>query len=142
MVTAWVLSIKPGVKAVAIPVEELKLFLDCVAAMRTDHLAEAEKLRVQLAGCGVAAMCNTEQSRKQQKCVEGDYGWSQSYQDVVNAVGREIKLREERDAIFYKVLGWAHADCCVTLDNGGDPRQTPVPDMIARAKVDLELVVK
>jgi len=65
--------------------------------------ADVEQLRVQLAGCGVAAMCNTVQSREQQKCVEGDYGWSQSYQDVVNAVGREIKLREELEAAIIEL---------------------------------------
>ena len=108
--------------------------------MQIHHLSlEVEQLRVQLAGCGVAAMCNTLRSREQQKCVEGDYGWSQSYQDVVNAVGREIALREKVETIMMKTLGWAHADACITLDNGGDPRQTIVPDMIARAKVDLEL---
>jgi len=79
--------------------------LEFIAAAPTiihDLLAEVERLRenieqlqVQLAACGVAAMCNTAQSRGQQECVVGDYGWSQSYQDVVNAVGREIALRDQ-----------------------------------------------
>lgn len=55
---------------------------------------EAEHLRVQLAGCGVAAMCNTLESMEQQ-CVDRDaYGWSASYGDVLEAVKREIKYRE------------------------------------------------
>ena len=72
--------------------------LDRLTAEIAEKDAECERLRVQLAGCGVAAMCNTERSREQQKCVEGDYGWSQSYQDVVNAVGREIELRDKLQA--------------------------------------------
>ena len=88
--------------------EELKRLKSFIAAASTiirDLLAEVERLRkdieqlrVQLAACGVAAMCNTKQSRGQQKCVVGDYGWSQSYQDVVNAVGREIALRDQLQA--------------------------------------------
>jgi len=55
---------------------------------------EIEHLRVQLAGCGVAAMCNTLESMEQQ-CVDRDaYGWSASYGDVLEAVKREIKYRE------------------------------------------------
>jgi len=71
---------------------------DLLTAALAEKEGEIERLRVQLAGCGVAAMCNTKQSREQQKCVEGAYGWSQSYQDVVNAVGREIDLREKLQA--------------------------------------------
>ena len=88
--------------------EELKRLKSFIAAASTiirDLLVEVERLRedieqlrVQLAACGVAAMCNTKQSRGQQKCVVGDYGWSQSYQDVVNAVGREIALRDQLQA--------------------------------------------
>ena len=48
--------------------------------------AELEQCRVQLAGCGVAAMGGTKDPAKQ-----GDYGWSPSYQDVLN-------LRAELDA--------------------------------------------
>jgi gamma-glutamyl phosphate reductase len=79
--------------------------------------AEIEQLRVQLAGCGVVAKCNTETSRAKQKCEQGDYGWSQSYQDVSNAVDREIKLRYAIDTIHdYTVrhhggLGRLHDIC-------------------------------
>ena len=55
---------------------------------------EIEQLRVQLAGCGVAALCNTNESMEQQRVNPGDYGYSASYQDVLNAVKREIKYRE------------------------------------------------
>jgi len=72
----------------------------CAARKEVERLRkDIEQLRVQLAACGVAAMCNTAQSRGQQKCAEGDYGWSQSsYQDAVNAVGREIALRDQPQA--------------------------------------------
>ncbi len=60
--------------------------------------AENERLRVQLAGCGVAAMQNTESS-KAQRVQKESYGWSESYGDVCRAVDREIELRAERDQL-------------------------------------------
>lgn len=54
--------------------------------------SEIEQLRVQLAGCGVAAMQNTAESIKD-RAVEGDYGYSASYSDVCKAVDREIRYR-------------------------------------------------
>lgn len=36
-----------------------------------------------------------------------------------------------------QAIGWAHADSCITLDDGGDPRSMAVPDMLERAKKDL-----
>ena len=54
--------------------------------------AEIEQLRVQLAGCGVAAMQNTEASRAE-RAKPGDYGYSGSYAEVCKAVDREIALR-------------------------------------------------
>jgi hypothetical protein len=65
--------------------------------------AENERLRVQLAGCGVAAMQNTESS-KAQRVQKGSYGWSESYGDVCRAVDREIELRTERDALAAKLV--------------------------------------
>lgn len=63
---------------------------------------EVEQLRVQLAGCGVAALQNTESS-KEQRAKRGDYGYSESYADVCRAVDREIELRTQnaklRDAL-------------------------------------------
>ncbi len=39
----------------------------------------------------------------------------------------------------YEAIGWAYADCCVTLDKGKDPRKTNMADVIKRAKKDLDL---
>jgi len=64
----------------------------------TELQAENERLRVQLAGCGVAAMQNTESS-KAQRVQKESYGWSESYGDVCRAVDREIELRAERDQL-------------------------------------------
>lgn len=36
-----------------------------------------------------------------------------------------------------EAIGWAYADCCVTLDKGGDPRQTDMAGVIVRANSDL-----
>jgi hypothetical protein len=79
---------------------------------------EVEQLRVQLAGCGVMSKCNTETSRAKQTCKPGDYGWSQSFQDVSDAIDREIKLRHALDVIHdYTVrhhggiLGRLHEIC-------------------------------
>lgn len=71
--------------------------LDCLesGAKQIQSLTEeVEHLRVQLAGCGVAAMCNTLESMEQQCVDRNAYGWSASYGDVLEAVKREIKYRE------------------------------------------------
>jgi hypothetical protein len=53
---------------------------------------ENEVLRMQLAGCGVAAMQNTENTVKDRIGKDNPY-WSASYGDVCAAVDREMKLR-------------------------------------------------
>jgi len=64
---------------------------------RIAELEEAlEHERLRLAGCGVAAMQNTEESRKDRIDID-HHCYSASYGDVCRAVDREIKLRAERD---------------------------------------------
>lgn len=73
-------------------------------ADKVDELtAELEQCRVQLAGCGVAAMQNTESS-KAERAKQGDYGWSGSYRDVCNAVDREIAYRKQIDVLIAEVV--------------------------------------
>lgn len=66
------------------------------AAMEADLAAaigECSQLRVQLAGCGVAAMGGTDDSAK-----PGDYGWSPAYQAVLELrAGYEALLAENRE---------------------------------------------
>lgn len=75
--------------------ELISMLPNSKAAKQVNKLIEEiEHLRVQLAGCGVAARCNTLESMEKQ-CVDRDaYGWSASYGDVLDAIKREIKYRE------------------------------------------------
>lgn len=72
---------------------------------------ETEKLRVQLAGCGVAAMCNTRESLEKKRVKKGDYRWSASYGDVIRCVEREIRYREALE----KIVG--HGGQCERCDS-------------------------
>lgn len=59
-----------------------------------DKDKEIEKLQIQLAGCGVAALQNTEESIRD-RITSGNEYYSASYQDVCDAVDREIELRKQ-----------------------------------------------
>lgn len=56
--------------------------------------SDAERLRMQLAACGVVAMCNTAESAAKARDMHPDY-MSASCQDVMRAVDTEMALREE-----------------------------------------------
>jgi len=65
--------------------------------------AELETERMRLAACGVAAMCNTETSIKQQfDGMKEEYS-SASLRDVQEMVKREMDLRSERDSLRAKL---------------------------------------
>jgi hypothetical protein len=63
---------------------------------------EVERLRMQLAACGVVAMANTRETAAKQRDMHPDY-MSASCQDVIRAVDREMALREERDQLKAKL---------------------------------------
>jgi hypothetical protein len=87
----------------------------------TELEAQLEHERVRLAGCGVAAMLNTETS-KAERALPGDYGYSASYGDVRNAVDREIELRtrvEELEAQLAEVEKGANRYRWLTRAGGG-----------------------
>ncbi len=73
--------------------------------------SELETTRIQLAGCGVAAMGNTRDSVKE-RVQKGNPYWSASYDDVCRAVDAEIRYREdlERECMdidnVIRHLGW------------------------------------
>lgn len=67
--------------------------IDDLRAALQERDAEIERLRVQLAGCGVAALGNTGASKLQRVKPE-DYGYSESYAAVCRAVDREIEQRK------------------------------------------------
>ena len=48
------------------------------------------------------------------------------------------KLEHYIEGQRHQAIGWMHADACCALDNGFDPRTTEVPDIIERARKDLE----
>lgn len=53
------------------------------------------------------------------------------------ASGGEIPATIEEAVLL--AIGWTFADCCVDLDEGRDPREKNVPEMLKRAMIDLDL---
>ncbi len=60
---------------------------------------EIETLNLKLAACGVAAMCNTEESVATQRINKDNPFWSASYGDVCGAVDREMAYRDTLNKI-------------------------------------------
>ena len=58
---------------------------------------QVEQLRVQLAGCSVAA-CGG--NKGPQACKRGDWGWSRSFEDASLLYDRWTSLRQEFDKLF------------------------------------------
>jgi len=56
---------------------------------------QIEQLRVQLAGCGVAALGYCRKG-KQSDCKKESYGWSQSLADVQDLYEKYIKAEKDR----------------------------------------------
>jgi uncharacterized protein YjbI with pentapeptide repeats len=63
---------------------------------KREEISETEKLRMQLAACGVAAMSNTKDTAAA-RLEPGHPYYSASYGDVCRAVDREMTLRSELD---------------------------------------------
>ncbi len=83
--------------------------LEAAEARVREITAELEQTRVQLAGCSVAALGYAEKQEPPLKA--GDYGWSASYQDVVNLAARLAavtaamdKAREALEQFAYRNL--------------------------------------
>ena len=65
---------------------------------------EAEQLRVQLAGCGVAAMGNTHSSIAHNTLPKDSYGWSASYEACLDSAKREVRERERAEKAERELL--------------------------------------
>ena len=47
------------------------------------------------------------------------------------------KLEHYIESVRIQAIGWMHANACVVLDKGDDPRLIEVPAILAQAKIDL-----
>jgi len=68
-----------------------------------DRDAEVERLRVQLAGCSVAANSNTEESQLANTIPVDSYGYSASYGDCLRASLRELTERQRTETAEARV---------------------------------------
>ena len=47
------------------------------------------------------------------------------------------RLEHYIESVRAEAIGWTHADNCIDLDRGDDPRMKNIPDIFDRAKEDL-----
>ena len=71
---------------------------------------ENERLRMQLAACGVVANANTPETAKQARNMKQEY-YCASVADVAWAVDREMELRAELEAAKAKLAEYADRGC-------------------------------
>jgi len=90
--------------------EQEKLLDQTEKQLAEQHKEEIDQLRVQLAGCGVAALGYAKDKNDVKK---GDYGWSQSFQDVKDLWDKYIKLTEQHKKPH------AEYSCCYTSHQEG-----------------------
>lgn len=87
------------------------IVMDEIANLR----AEIERLRLQLAACGVAAHCNTRTSIERNQIKRDNPAWSASYRDVCDAVEREMRLRQRlataRQALVLALGAFTNNNC-------------------------------
>lgn len=89
-----------------------------------DRMADkAEQLRVQLAGCSVAAMGNTRKTIAENSALApGAYGDSVAYRDVIDAATRECNERERADRLAAEVDRLT-IECAITNKYYGETRE-------------------
>ena len=112
-------ELRPAIRE-ALGLDPLVSFDDYEFVDRARFLrAEVERLRMQLAACGVAAMGNTPETAAQRITRDNPY-WSASYGDVCAAVDREMLLRgklvEAREALGR--IASMGLDCPAGMDEG------------------------
>ena len=75
--------------------EDMRIIKDFIHSLLKQERERIEKLEVQLAGCGVAALGGTKEPAK-----KGDFGWSASYQDVLDL---RIKYDSQKSEMLNRV---------------------------------------
>ena len=73
------------------------------------------------------AICNIMSEMLNSPDKDGIYPVSTAY----------TRLEYYIEGVRAEAVGWTHADNCVCLDRGKDPRLKNVPDMLYRAQKDL-----
>lgn len=62
--------------------------------------------------------------------------WAKDAMERGQLFNEMVKMVDDARA---EAIGWAYADCCATLDSGGDPRKTEMSDVLSRASNDLSV---
>ena len=65
--------------------------------------------------------------------------WMDTGEQYAQNVSYWRERAKKAEAKTIQAIGWAYADCCGTLDQGGDPRKTEMPGVLERATKELEL---
>lgn len=73
-----------------------------------DLMREIEQIRLQLAACGVAAMCNTEESIDKQRIHKDSPYYTATYQDICNGIDRGMELRAKLAIAIEALEIYAH----------------------------------